>query len=266
MWYIDAYKSNIHTHTHTHTQTPKLTHRHTNTHTQRPSPLLPAPSFVNQPDKQKHKVPQVTGSWDPVIPLLPSISPHAHTHIHTHKHDTASYPNPQNSWILLTLNRSLSFCCEVVDSSCAWHARNTFLSFSSPLQFLLSFPPLPSALPLFSLSFFHSFPSLPPSNITPGADTERDPAFIVAAGQRRKHRAGTVTPVIKERMFSVKRLRGEWSQREKDGGRGGREAQSQAREIKSFQRFHSWRIKAFWKVRRHKSDICKAFEIDTLCW
>lgn len=44
---------------------------HRLTHTQRPSPLLSAPSFVNQPDKQKHRVPQVTGSWDPAIPLLP---------------------------------------------------------------------------------------------------------------------------------------------------------------------------------------------------
>lgn len=89
-------------------------------------------------------------------------------------------------------------------------------SHSSPLSPPLY--PLTHVAPSLLFSFLSIPPPVAPSNVTPEADTERDPFFIVAVGQRHKHRAGTVTPVIKERMFSVKALqRGASPERQRSG-------------------------------------------------
>lgn len=99
-------------------------HTHTHTHTCRdPAPRLPAPSFVNQPDKQKHKVSQVTGSWDPVLLHIPTHCWSPHSDHLTHSINSVSSTHT-TLWT--------RFCCWHADSSWGKHACRSSLNFLSP--------------------------------------------------------------------------------------------------------------------------------------
>lgn len=147
----------------------------------------------------------------------------------TSYHNSLSAPSLPNP---VDFKQFLHFCCWGSDSSCTRHASSTFLG-SPPL----SFPYLSRCPALLQTSRLEL--------------TLRVTLPLLLQQGRGTNKAGTVTLVIKECMFSVKCLRGEWTRRERRDRR--KEDRSVAeRKIKNSQfhsAFHGWE-RVLEKVKR----------------